>query len=317
MLDEKLSNLYGKVYVNEKLKKVVLAFRGTGMENLGTDWLNNIVLAFDSNAYRLTPRYNTAVKMYNGAMKKYKGYKVYLVGHSQSGVIVNNLCSSKVQNCISLNPAYKNASLKDNEYIIRSTGDIVSKLAAPKKYLNSVLYPNWTKEHMLFIDDKTGNPITEHKPDILDRLDDNMKIGRGAGFGKKQIKGYTINNEMSGGCNCEEMKGGARANNPWVEHVKKYAKENNMIYACAIPEAKKTYTKVDKDAMKKQQMEIMKKKWRNDINKNFTSVLRGNPDSLPSLRLKLKTRNKGYREYMKQVAPNMYEKLTSKIEKAK
>ena len=102
-----------------------------------------------------------------------------------------------------------------------------------------------------------------------------------------------------------------------VEHVKKYAKENNMTYACAIPEAKKTYTKVDKDAMKKQQMEIMKKKWRNDINKNFTSVLRGNPDSLPSLRLKLKTRNKGYREYMKQVAPNMYEKLTEKIGKPK
>ena len=169
MLDEMLSNLYGKVYVNESFKKVVLAFRGTGMENLGTDWLNNIVLALDSNAYKLTPRYKTAVKMYNGAMTKYKGYKVYLLGHSQSGMIVNNLCSSKVQNCISLNPAYKNASLKDNEYIIRSTGDVVSKLAAPKKYLNSVLYPNWTKEHMIFLEDKTGNPITEHKPDILDR----------------------------------------------------------------------------------------------------------------------------------------------------
>jgi hypothetical protein len=71
--------------------------------------------------------------MYNGAMTKYKGYKVYLLGHSQSGMIVNNICSSKVQNCKSLNPAYKNASLKDNEYIIRSTGDVVSKLAAPKK----------------------------------------------------------------------------------------------------------------------------------------------------------------------------------------
>ena len=198
MLDEKLSNLYGKVYVNEALQKCVLAFRGTGMENLGTDWLNNIVFALDSNAYKLTPRYKTAVKMYNGAMTKYKGYKVYLLGHSQSGMIVNNLCSSKVQNCISLNPAYKNASLQDNGYIIRSTGDVVSKLAAPKKYLNSVLYTNWTKQHMIFLEDKTGNPVTEHKPDILDRLDQNMKIGRGAGFGKlNKIKGYTINNEMS------------------------------------------------------------------------------------------------------------------------
>ena len=31
-LDEQLSNLYGKVYVNHDLKKVVLAFRGTGSE---------------------------------------------------------------------------------------------------------------------------------------------------------------------------------------------------------------------------------------------------------------------------------------------
>ena len=202
-LDDKLSNLYGKVYVNDKMKKVVLAFRGTGMENLGSDWLNNGIWAWSSLAYKLTPRYQTALKMYNSAMKKYKGYKFELTGHSQSGIIVNNLCSDKVQNCISLNPAYKNASLKNNEYIIRSTGDVVSKLAAPKKYMNSVLYPNWTKDHMIFIDDKTGNPITEHKPDILDRLDDNMVIGRGAGRQKnvescncdkkKQLRGYKIN----------------------------------------------------------------------------------------------------------------------------
>jgi len=122
-----------------------------------------------------------------------------LVGHSQSGVIVNNLYSSKVQNCISLNPAYKNASLKDNEYIVRSTGDVVSKIAAPKKYMNLVLYPNWTKNHMQFIKNKTGNPITEHKPDILDRLDQNKKIGRGGSHqtkckcDKKELKGYKIN----------------------------------------------------------------------------------------------------------------------------
>ena len=36
VLDEKLSNLYGKVYVNGDSKKVILAFRGTGSEALGT-----------------------------------------------------------------------------------------------------------------------------------------------------------------------------------------------------------------------------------------------------------------------------------------
>ena len=38
VLDEDLLNLYGKVYVNEELKKVILSFRGTGTENLGSDW---------------------------------------------------------------------------------------------------------------------------------------------------------------------------------------------------------------------------------------------------------------------------------------
>jgi hypothetical protein len=181
MLDDKLSNLYGKVYVNHDLKKAVLAFRGTGMENLGTDWINNLIFLVSDPGYKLTPRYQTALKMYKEAIKKYKGFKFELIGHSQSGVIVNNLCSDKVRNCISLNPAYKNAYLKNNEYIIRSTGDVVSKMTVPKKALNSVLYPQWTKKHMINIENKTGNPITEHKVDILDRLNPNMIIGRGVG----------------------------------------------------------------------------------------------------------------------------------------
>jgi hypothetical protein len=181
ILDDKLSNLYGKVYVNHDLKKAVLAFRGTGMENLGTDWINNLIFLVSDPGYKLTPRYQTALKMYKGAIKKYKGFKFELIGHSQSGVIDNNLCSDKVNNCISLNPAYKNASLKNNEYIIRSTGDVVSKLTVPKKALNSVLYPQWTKKHMINIENKTSNPITEHKVDILDRLNPNMIIGRGVG----------------------------------------------------------------------------------------------------------------------------------------
>jgi hypothetical protein len=42
VLNEDLSNLYCKVYVNEEKKKVVLSFRGTGMENLGSYWSNNL-----------------------------------------------------------------------------------------------------------------------------------------------------------------------------------------------------------------------------------------------------------------------------------
>ena len=46
------------------------------------------------------------------------------------------------------------------------------------------------------------------------------------------IKAKTLGAGMSGG------------SNPWIEHVRAYAKENNISYGCAISEAKKTYVKV-------------------------------------------------------------------------
>ena len=33
--------------------------------------------------------------------------------------------------------------------------------------------------------------------------------------------------------------------NQWVEHVRKYAKANNITYMCSITEASKTYNKED------------------------------------------------------------------------
>ena len=65
-LDDKLSGLYGKVYYNNNLKKVVLIFRGT-VEN--SDWLNNAVYATNTGAYTATPRYKEAKQMTNKALK--------------------------------------------------------------------------------------------------------------------------------------------------------------------------------------------------------------------------------------------------------
>ena len=100
-LDDKLSNLYGKVYVNHDLKKSSVSLSRHWDGNLGTDWINNLIFAISDPGYKLTPRYQTALKMYTSAMKKYKGFKFELLGHSQSGVIVNNICSDKVRNYIS------------------------------------------------------------------------------------------------------------------------------------------------------------------------------------------------------------------------
>ena len=49
------------------------------------------------------------------------------------------------------------------------------------------------KKHYITIPAESSNPIKEHEITILDRLDEERVIGRGAGFGKKQLKGYIIN----------------------------------------------------------------------------------------------------------------------------
>ena len=103
-------------------EKVVLAHRGTGSENMGSDWANNLIYA-SSSAYKLTPRIKkNAQKMVNGALKKYKNYQFESIGHSQ-GALLSRLLSDKALNSIELNPAYKAESMNDNEYIIRSSGD--------------------------------------------------------------------------------------------------------------------------------------------------------------------------------------------------
>ena len=37
--------------------------------------------------------------------------------------------------------------------------------------------------------------------------------------------------------------------NRWVEHVRKFAKDNNITYMCAISEASKTYNKTKDDEL--------------------------------------------------------------------
>ena len=45
--------------------------------------------------------------------------------------------------------------------------------------------------------------------------------------------------------------------NPWVEHVRKFAKENGITYMCAISEASKTYKK-SKDEPTRKKSETIK-----------------------------------------------------------
>ena len=179
-----MSQMTARAYVNESLKHVIVTHRGTGMENYGSDLLNNAVYASSPAgimAYKLTPRYIRAKAVQDAAHKKYKaskGWTVDTTGHSQGGLL-SHLLGTKSKNSIGFNPASKSESLGKNQYIVRSSFDAVSALSGPAQAMNESLYPGWSKHHYITIPAETKNPITEHGVPILDRLDPEMIIGKG------------------------------------------------------------------------------------------------------------------------------------------
>jgi hypothetical protein len=54
--------------------------------------------------------------------------------------------------------------------------------------------------------------------------------------------------------------------NPWIQHVKRYAKEHNVSYMCAISDAKKTYKKTEPKKVAKKNASISPDKIKNIVN---------------------------------------------------
>lgn len=177
ILDRELSNKWGKVFYNNELKKAVVAHRGT---RNAKDWRNNALIGI--GAYKLSDRFKTGQLLQSQAEAKYKGYKIYTLGHSQSGQLVNLLGKNTVG--ISVNPAYTTALKGEyqgkNEFTVRSSFDPVSGVT--KNLQNAVLNvtnPNFNKRNNIVIPAETNDLLKEHSLDILDRLPQDMLIGRG------------------------------------------------------------------------------------------------------------------------------------------
>ena len=162
-LDKSLSTNEVKVWVNPKKKEIYVANRGTkGL----IDWINN--LSYVLGSYDRTKRYDRAKKIQMIVKAKYPNYKITNIGHSQSGAITRQLNKEGLTDeIININPAtiYNDSKNKSNEYTIRSKGDIVSMFHQPDK-------------NTIEIDNKTFNPLAEHKPAIIDRIPKRM-IGTG------------------------------------------------------------------------------------------------------------------------------------------
>jgi hypothetical protein len=148
-LDKELSTKRDKVYANKE-GKTVITIAGT---DKAKDWSNNLLIPLGLHKY--SNRYKNSEKTLKNTNKKYGKNNVSVVGHSQSGHIVNDLTNKGLvgSEAITLNPAIigsHNPKLK----VVKSSGDIVSALTIPNKKDKTINTGSW-------------NPLYNHSSKIL------------------------------------------------------------------------------------------------------------------------------------------------------
>jgi len=172
-MDVGLSNKWGKVFVSQELRKVIIAHRGT---RSAKDWRNNATIGL--GVYQLTDRFKTGKLLQEQAEYKYRGYKFYTLGHSQAGKLVQLLGQNTTG--ISVNPAYLLENQRSNEFTIRSSHDPVSGVTKTTQgTVLNVTNPKFNRRNNIIVPSKSYNPLSNHSLDMLDNLDENMMIGRG------------------------------------------------------------------------------------------------------------------------------------------
>ena len=177
--DPEVSTDRAKVYHNPKTGQTTITHTGT---DTPTDWLNNLAIA--TKTYKYTDRYKKGQKAQEATEKKYGKENVSTLGHSQ-GSRLAEIHGKDSKEILTLNkastPFEKYTSPKQTD--IRSSGDVVSGI----QYLNPFAYIG-KKNKAIEIKKESYNPIKEHSPDVLSRLDPNMIIGEGRKKMHKSLK---------------------------------------------------------------------------------------------------------------------------------
>jgi len=189
LLDTKLSNETAKVYYNPKQKRAVVVHRGT--QGL-SDWGNN--LAYALGGYEMTDRYKMGKDTQNKAEKKYGAKNISTLGHSQGAILARKL-GANTKEIITVNPAYKFEKPLPNEFVIRSSSDVVSGAYAPVASARSVLMPKKSQNRDITIPSENRfDVLGEHSSDILDRLPADQMIGAGTAEPEPEVEAGSVKN---------------------------------------------------------------------------------------------------------------------------
>ena len=176
-IDKELTDDVIKVYKNDKTNEVVMAPKGTSSLN---DVATDISMFF---GYK-DKRFKSAKDKLDKVKAKYPDSKLDLAGHSLSGKIVEEIGANddRVNNIYTLNKPTTAFDIVTNRKGINKQIDIRTK-----NDLISVLKPFGTKNpNDRVIDSNTSNPLTEHKIEKLNDLNQDEIIG--TGLSKLSIK---------------------------------------------------------------------------------------------------------------------------------
>ncbi len=184
-LDEDLSTDKTKVYRDLDNNDIKMVNRGTYDKR---DVLTDAKLIF---GYKDKSRFNEAREILNKVKNKYPDKSIDMIGHSLGAAVAEDLGNDpQVKNVITLNKPttpydlIKKSKVNDRQYDIRTTKDIVSMLQPLQKDKNDIVIPS-----------ESNNLYTEHKIDVLDRLDQDRIIGEGLKTKKlKQLSNYDLYN---------------------------------------------------------------------------------------------------------------------------
>lgn len=164
--DKGLTGQRAQVYHNPKTGQAVVVHRGSASIQ---DWGNNLKLALGFNM-KDTKRFSHAAKIQKQAEEKYGAKNVSTLGHSLGAKIASDVGKDSGE-VITLNKPTvgrdlfkENQGKNENETNIRTDSDLVSKLSGNSDFT---------------IPSKSLNPIAEHSPDVVDRVEGE--------FGKSEI----------------------------------------------------------------------------------------------------------------------------------
>jgi hypothetical protein len=182
-IDKSLSGKRAQVYHDERKNHTVVVHKGTDSLN---DWVTDLRLGLGD---RSGTRFKHAKDVQRKAEQKYANSNISTLGHSLGSKLAEEASQNPDNEIITLNNPIVLSDLikkpKSNQYnIIRTSLDPVSILrnVAPSKSKND-----------LTIKSTTGNILTEHNTDTLNRINQDMEIGKGIkGAGSGNVAVYSI-----------------------------------------------------------------------------------------------------------------------------